>query len=397
VIAPKSYEQFVGAASYELRAEGARVLFDRAVGANAPEWLAPWEEILVNETPGAAALSAFTSGDRADARDLQQQVDGLAAGLADLGLFRGAPIALHVIVTFSDAPDPGLRKAASHLVPRAFFPGLRPRSYAVDLAANAVTGGRGTALRAVLEGALRPASRTPRDAVEMEQRQRAHNARTNQFYELMRGRQPVVTFALVLVNVLIFLLMLWSSDGDAFSSVLHGGPVADNTVRNWGAQSPSLIEHGQWWRLFSEMFLHASLTHIVFNMASLLAIGTLAERLYGSMKFLAIYLGAGLIGSLVSFSYAVAQGNLSVLGVGASGAIFGVAGALLTVRFQNTDVIPAALRRRVSSSMAPLVLVSLFLAAVTPYVDNSAHLGGLFGGMALSFAFPLTKRAPAAT
>jgi rhomboid protease GluP len=173
--------------------------------------------------------------------------------------------------------------------------------------------------------------------------------------------------------------------------------VADSTVRDWGAQSPSLIEHGQWWRLFTEMFLHASLTHILFNMASLLAIGTLAERLYGSAKFLAIYLGAGLIGSLVSFSYAVAQGNLNVLGVGASGAIFGVAGALMTVRFQHTDVIPAALRRRVSSSIAPLVLVSLFLAAVTPYVDNSAHLGGLIGGMALSFAFPLTKRAPVTT
>ena len=173
--------------------------------------------------------------------------------------------------------------------------------------------------------------------------------------------------------------------------------MADGTVREWGAQSPSLIQHGQWWRLITEMFLHASLTHIVFNMASLLAIGTLAERLYGSAKFLAIYLGAGLIGSVVSFSFAVAQGHLSILGVGASGAIFGVAGALLTVRFQQSEVIPAALRRRVSSSMAPLVLISLFLAAVTPYVDNSAHLGGLFGGMILSFTFPLVKTAPAMT
>jgi rhomboid protease GluP len=371
-------------------------LFERVAGAGVPDWLAPWDEILVSETPGAAALSAFTTGDRSDARTLQERVDSLAAGLADLGVFRGSPIALNVIVTFVDSPPPDLRKAASHLVPRAYFPGLRPRSYAVDLATNAVAGGRGTALRTVLEHALLTGWNTP-DAADVEQRHRAHKARTSQFYELMRGRQPVVTYSLVIVNVVIFVLMLWSSGGNAFSTVLHGGPVADGTVRDWGAQSPLLIEHGQWWRLFSEMFLHASLTHIVFNMASLLAVGTLAERLYGSTKFLAIYLGAGLIGSVASFSYAVAQGNLGLLGVGASGAIFGVAGALLTVRFQQTDVIPLALRRRISSSMAPLVVVSLFLAAVTPYVDNSAHLGGLIGGMALSFAFPLMKRAPAAT
>jgi membrane associated rhomboid family serine protease len=393
VIAASSYEQFMVAASYELRAEGSHVLFERAAGAAVPDWLASWDEILINETPGAAALSAFTTGDGSDARVLQERVDGLAAGLADLGVFRGPPIALNVIVSFEEPPLPSLRKAASHLVPRAYFPGLRPRSYVVDLSTNGVAGGRGTALRTVLEHALLSKS-SSRNAADVEQRQRAHRANTSQFYELMRGRQPIVTYSLVIVNVVIFVLMLSSSGGHALSTVLHGGPVADGTVRNWGAQSPLLIEHGQWWRLFSEMFLHASLTHIVFNMASLLAVGTLAERLYGSAKFLAIYLGAGLIGSLASFSYAVAQGNLNVLGVGASGAIFGVAGALLTVRLQQTDVIPAALRRRVSSSMAPLVVVSLFLAAVTPYVDNSAHLGGLFGGMALSFAFPLTKRAP---
>jgi membrane associated rhomboid family serine protease len=389
VIATKSYDQFVDAASYELRAEGSRVLFDRNAGGIRSDWLTSWDQILVNETPGAAALSAFTSGDGADIRVLQGRVDSLAAGLADLGLFRGAPLALNVVVAFEYTPEPHLRKSAAHLVPRAFFPGLRPRSFAVDLAATVVAGGRGTALRGVLEGAIQATAHTATDAVDMELRHQVHRARTSQFYELMQGRQPVVTYGLVLINVIVFVLMLLSS-GNAASAVLRGGPFPDGSVRDWGAQSPSLIQHGQWWRLFTEMFLHASLTHIVFNMASLLAVGTLAERLYGSVKFLAIYLGAGLIGSIVSFSFAVMQGNLDVLGVGASGAIFGVAGALLTVRFQHSDLIPAALRRRVSSSMAPLVLISLLFAALTPYVDNSAHVGGLIGGMALSFAFPLT-------
>lgn len=395
MIAPKSQEEFVRTASHELQAEGARVLFDRAIGARGPEWLGAWDEVLLNETPGAAALYAFISGDGTDVQNLQRRLDDLTAGLADLGVFRGAPIALNVAVTFTTTPDAALRRATSHLIPKAFFPGLRPRSYAVDLRSNEVSGGRGSTFREILDGALRASPGLPFDPFQMEQRRVLHASRTSQFYDLMRGRQPVVTYALVLLNVLIFLVMVATSGSSALSTVLHGGPVADGTVREWGAQSPTLIEHGQWWRLVSEMFLHASLTHIVFNMASLLAIGTLAERLYGSAKFLAIYLGAGLIGSIVSFSFAVAQGNLNVLGVGASGAIFGVAGALLTVRFQDSDVIPAALRRRVSSSMAPLVLISLFLAAVTPYVDNSAHLGGLLGGMALSFAFPLAKTAPA--
>jgi membrane associated rhomboid family serine protease len=397
VIALKSREEFVATASHELQAEGARVLFDRAAGTPAPDWLAAWDEVLVNETPGAAALYAFVSGDGIDARILQQFVDGLTSGLADFGVFRGPPVSLNVVVTFTASPDPAARRSATHLVPRAFFPGLRPHSYAVDLSANAISGGRSSSVREILERALRSSTVPGLDPVELEQRRIVHTSRTSQFYDLMRGRQPVVTYGLVLVNVVIFLLMVGSSGNRSFSTVMHGGPVSDGTVRAWGAQSPTLIEHGQWWRLVSEMFLHASLTHIVFNMASLLAVGTLAERLYGSRKFLAIYLGAGLIGSFVSFAFAVVQGNLNVLGVGASGAIFGVAGALLTVRFQQSDVIPAALRRRVSSSMAPLVLVSLFLAAVTPYVDNSAHLGGLLGGMALSFAFPLVKTAPAAS
>jgi membrane associated rhomboid family serine protease len=396
VIAPTSQEEFVTRTARELQAEGARVLFDRSLPAHVPEWLGAWDAVLVNETPGAASLFAFTSGDGTDQRRLQAQVDRLTAGLAGLDLFRGAPIALNVVFTFARSPDAGLRRAASHLVPSAFFPGLRPRAYVVDLAINAVSGARGSALREVLEETLRSSAGPALDSREVEQRRTMHASRTSQFYDLMRGRQPFATYGLVLINVVIFVVMVGFSGSNALGTVLHGGPVGDGTVRDWGAQSPTLIEHGQWWRLFSEMFLHASLTHIVFNMASLLAIGTLAERLYGSVKFLAIYLGAGLIGSAVSFAFAVVQGNLNILGVGASGAIFGVAGALLTVRFQDSDVIPAALRRRVSSSMAPLVLISLFLAAVTPYVDNSAHIGGLIGGMGLSFVFPLMKAAPAA-
>jgi rhomboid protease GluP len=201
----------------------------------------------------------------------------------------------------------------------------------------------------------------------------------------MRGRQPIVTYALIACNVAVYGLMM-----------LQGGPDHEGVLRRFGALSPALVQQGQWWRLLMSIFLHASVAHILFNMTSLFAVGTLAERLYGSAKFLGIYLGAGLVGSVASVGYGFLSGNADVLGVGASGAIFGVAGALLTVRFHRSDVIPPRLRQRISSSMLPLVLLSLVFARVmAANVDNSAHVGGLLGGMALSFLLPLTRRVPA--
>jgi rhomboid protease GluP len=143
------------------------------------------------------------------------------------------------------------------------------------------------------------------------------------------------------------------------------------------------------------MFLHANVQHILFNMTSLLAVGTLAERFYGSVRFLAIYLGAGLIGAMTSVVYFTLIGQPDAVGVGASGAIFGVAGALVTLRFQRSEVIPQRVRERVTSSMIPLVLISLPLSYIlAPNVDNSAHIGGLLGGILLSFIFPVTSTVP---
>jgi len=83
--------------------------------------------------------------------------------------------------------------------------------------------------------------------------------------------------------------------------------------------------------------------------------------------------------------------DLNTPAVGASGAIFGIVGALLTLRFQASEIIPVYVRSRISSSMVPIVVLNLLLGAVTQHVDNSAHLCGLIGGAALSFVFPLTR------
>jgi rhomboid protease GluP len=255
-----------------------------------------------------------------------------------------------------------------------------------DLPGNQVLAGRfnRSPERVALQAAIHQArDGDVLDAQGVSAMQRESMQRTEAFYSLMQGRQPIVTYGLIVINVALYWLLY-----------ARGGPDSETALRAMGALSPILIEHGQWWRLFTAIFLHASVPHILFNMVSLFAVGTLAERLYGSMRFLAIYLGSGLIGSLTSFTYAVVSGNTNVLGVGASGAIFGVAGALLTVRYQRSDVIPQRLRQRISTSLLPLVAFSLIFAFLTPHVDNSAHIGGLIGGMLLSFVFPLLNEVP---
>lgn len=355
-----------------------------APDSQAPTWASDWDQILLIEGPGPATLYAFTAMTAANPSSLRERIDRLAAGLAGAGLFGGGVVELVTVAVFPHGLSPEQRRGVTRVVPSTFYSGVRPATWAIDLPQGVVytpsliRRPEGSKLLRQALTEMHSGAHASESFEILEQR-RSHQVQA--FRGLMQGRQPVVTYGLIAINVLIYLLL---SHG--------GGQESNSTLREFGAMSPRLVEDGQWWRLVSEMFLHASLPHILFNMTSLFAVGTLAERLYGSAKFLAIYLGAGLIGSLTSFGYAVATGNVDILAVGASGAIFGIAGALVTVRFQPSDVIPKQLRDRISSSMIPLIVISLGLASITQYVDNSAHIGGLLGGIALSFAFPLTRR-----
>jgi rhomboid protease GluP len=295
------------------------------------------------------------------------------------------PIGLRLVavIVFADGLPRGSARAYARLAPKTFYAQLRPATWVVDLAAGHVIGPR--RWRADGADALRTAlaerDTEPMGIESVAALQRQHEERLQAFYRLMRGRQPVVTSLLIAVNVAIFLL------------VYRGGTeVSPNGLVDYGALVPRMVQNGEWWRLFTAIFLHASIPHILFNMTSLFAIGVLAERLYGSLKFLVIYLGAGLAGSLVSFGYDVLTGtDLLTPHVGASGAIFGIAGALLTIRFQRSDVIPRRIREQISGWLIALVGINLAISFVTPYIDNSAHIGGLLGGIALSFVFPLVR------
>ena len=128
------------------------------------------------------------------------------------------------------------------------------------------------------------------------------------------------------------------------------------------------------------MFLHAGAIHLGFNMWALWNIGAIAERFYGNLQYLAIYLLSGLFGSLASLYFAARE----AVSVGASGAIFGVSGALLAALFTKHDKLPAPLVASMRSSLLMFVGYSLFLGFTSGVVDNAAHLGGLVSGFALA-------------
>jgi len=377
----ESYDQFLRNAVAVLGAEGAQTLIPPPIDREAPPWAASWDSILLSDAPGAQTLYAFTSGGSASRDELQSRLDRLAQGIANSGMLRGAPMSLVAVIALDGTANSQNQRKLIGLTPTAFYTGLRPATWIVDLPAQRVytRGLRRPDIASALEATLGPSG----SAIEphrIDALRRTQVARNQAFYELMRGRQPLVTYALIGVNLLVFGL-----------ESAKGGSDNVQTLLNFGALSPILIQQGQWWRLCTAIFLHAGVAHILFNMTSLFAVGTLAERLYGSPRFLAIYLGAGLIGSISSVAYGTMTGQTHEVGVGASGAIFGVAAALVTVRFQRSNVIPDRLRRRISSSMLPLVAFSLVFAFLTPHVDNAAHLGGIVGGAILSFVFPLTR------
>jgi membrane associated rhomboid family serine protease len=324
------------------------------------------------DAPGGSIVYALTAA----SPDLRGRVDVLAKGLSESGLLSGAPLTLVIVPTVLN----GEKVSAAGAGPSVYYPGLRPRVWVADLSDGRLR----TGMRPGAEGSDLIARAVGGDITGLTRHDPDRHVRQlDAFRMVVGGRQPVITYALIAVNVALFLLLY-----------TRGGPSSETALQTFGALSPQLIESGQVWRLFTALFLHASVPHILFNMTSLFAVGTLAERLYGSTKFLAIYIGAGLIGSLSSFTFALMTNQMNELGVGASGAIFGVAGALVAVRFHPSDVVPERLRRRVSSSMLPLVLISLVFAYLTPHIDNAAHVGGLLGGVLLSFVFPLPRRIP---
>jgi rhomboid protease GluP len=163
--------------------------------------------------------------------------------------------------------------------------------------------------------------------------------------------------------------------------VLASGSAADfpgKTLVHFGANFGPLTLSGDWWRLLTYIFLHGGLMHIAFNMWCLWDLGALCESLYGRWTFGAIYLLTGVAGGLASVGW-----NPSVLSVGASGAIFGLAGALIASFYLGEFSLPGIAIRGTLRSLVFFVGFNVLFGSMFPGIDNACHAGGLVSGLIL--------------
>lgn len=174
--------------------------------------------------------------------------------------------------------------------------------------------------------------------------------------------------ALVGINVVIFIAM-------AISGVSVTDPSGQALVR-WGANYGPLTVSGEWWRLISYNFLHGGIIHLAFNMWCLWDLGALCESLYGTWTFGALYMISGVAGGLASIGF-----NPGRLSVGASGAIFGLAGALIAGYYLGEFSVPRPLIQARLRSIALFVIYNIVFGAVSGGTDNMCHLGGLVAGL----------------
>lgn len=174
--------------------------------------------------------------------------------------------------------------------------------------------------------------------------------------------KAVLTTCLIIINVAVYIILTGYSTitGIDFNEALH----------IFGAKVNLNIMSGQYWRFVTPIFLHASIMHLLLNCYSLYWIGSLTERLYGHGKFLVIYLFAGILGNVISFIFSPNPG------VGASGSIFGLFGALLYFGVEN----PSLFRGYFGRNIIITILINIVYGFTQPGIDNFAHLGGLLGG-----------------
>jgi rhomboid protease GluP len=206
--------------------------------------------------------------------------------------------------------------------------------------------------------------------VSVTSRARALNQDLLEFRTALHAATPrvVMTYAFILGCVAVFAVM-------ALSGVPLLWPSGADLVR-WGAnQGIGIVLRHEYWRLLASVFVHGGLIHLAVNMWSLFVIGPLVERLYGNWAFGVLYVAAGLGGALAS----VAASPMRI-GVGASGAICGVLGALVAFLITHRRSLPVSLLKSLRASVLGIVIFMAMMGFVVPNIDQEAHFGGLATG-----------------
>jgi membrane associated rhomboid family serine protease len=182
-------------------------------------------------------------------------------------------------------------------------------------------------------------------------------------------RRVVVTPLLVVACVAVFGAMVVRGVSPAEPSI--------EALLDWGGNfGPYVAVDHEYWRLFTSMFLHIGLLHLFFNMWCLLAAGPMIERFFGNLGFAAVYVASGLGGALASVAV-----HPLLVSAGASGAIFGIFGALVGFLVAQHQSIPTALLKPLRASATSFIAYNIVFGLMSARVDNAAHLGGLATGL----------------
>jgi rhomboid protease GluP len=183
--------------------------------------------------------------------------------------------------------------------------------------------------------------------------------------------RPRAVWVLLALNIAIYVIPTLLQ----FVGVRVGGVPINDYVLVAGAKDNAGIKlGGQYYRFLTSMFLHGGLLHILFNAWALYALGPETERIYGTLRFLAVYFIAGLAGGVASYTFSASPS------VGASGAIFGLVGALAVFYYTSRELLGNAARQQLGS-LITVIMINLFIGFNSGgLIDNSAHLGGLAGG-----------------
>ena len=185
-------------------------------------------------------------------------------------------------------------------------------------------------------------------------------------------RKEPATMALILINVLVFIAVEFTGTSQDAWHVLEYG----------AAYTPYIIQNGEVYRLFTSMFLHFGIEHLVNNMLVLFVLGSRLERVIGKIRFLLIYLLGGIAGNVVSLLLELKTQEFSV-SAGASGAVFAVMGAMIYTVIRNKGWLGDLSMRQILVMAA----FSLYFGFASTGVDNTAHVGGMVSGFFLAVIF----------
>jgi len=184
----------------------------------------------------------------------------------------------------------------------------------------------------------------------------------------MFNSRAYVTWLLIAINIAIWLLM--EMEGDSRQSI---------TLINYGAKVGPLIWQGEFWRLITPVFLHIGFLHLLSNCVIIFILGSLLESVIGSWRLFLIYIFSGIVGNLLSLRFS------PYLSAGASSGVFGILGALITYGILYKKLIPRNFHKVIVLYLTPFLIYNLAIGFLYSHTDNFAHIGGMFGGIFLSY------------